>query len=135
MLEEGWPPCPEQGGQNDPRNGEAVSHSIALQRSLGGIHVLQELVKLFLDECPVRLSAIRRAIRAKDAASLHSTALNLREAINQFGPSHAAEVVSRLETIALAHEWIAVDDAYHCLEKAIHRLQPVIAALALEPSP
>ncbi len=133
MQEEARPPCPAQGRPVEEVNGELVDRAAILARASGNTHVIQEMVKLFLSECPERLCESRTKIHAKDAAGVQVTARALHDAISQFGECDASELVAKVQAFALAHEWAAADETYRGLEKAIHRLESAIAALALDP--
>jgi hypothetical protein len=134
MSEEARPASSELSGHEHVGNGELLDRSAAFERAGGNVHVLQERVKLFLAECPQLLGDIRRNISSQDAASLRANSDRLRETVNQFGPCHAAVIAANLGRVAMANDWAAAENAFRGLEKAIQRLQPVIAALALDPS-
>jgi hypothetical protein len=128
MREEDQPPCSEQGALRNGLNGEAITR-------FGNIHVLQEVVKLFLSEGPERLQQIRQAIGHKDAAALRTAADALHAALGHFGRSPAMDFAAKLPSLGNQGDWISADEVYRRLDTAIHQLQPLIVAMAIEPAP
>jgi HPt (histidine-containing phosphotransfer) domain-containing protein len=134
MREEDRPARAKPGWPRRVASADTLDRSAVLGGACGNIHLLQELVKLFLAECPQMLGTLRDSIRRGDAAALRSAAQSLHEATSQFGPSYAAQVAHRLETMGASGDLTGAADTYYSLDKAVHQLQSSLAALALEPA-
>ena len=134
MREEDWTPCSEQGVPVTKSNGETAAGYGFLNGHFNNIHVLQEVVKLFLSETPERLNVIRQSLRRKDAAMLRNAAEALHDSAVDFGPNPAAEAAAKLATLGERGDWSGAEEAYRQLDNALHQLQPLIAARAIEPA-
>jgi hypothetical protein len=135
MREEDRPPCSEQGTPIGSPEDDDLARGPWRNRPPENIHVFKEKVKLFLSECPQRLAEIRDCINRKDPGDLHIALQKLHESVCQFGPSHATETASKVAALADNGDWSAADDAYHGLHKAMHKLMPMVAALAIDAPP
>jgi HPt (histidine-containing phosphotransfer) domain-containing protein len=62
----------------------------------GDLELLQEIGTLFLQECPVAIGELRKAVTARDAAGIASTAHALKGSISPFGTGPAYQAAIRL---------------------------------------
>jgi len=70
----------------------------ALDRRTGGDQELAvELIRLFLEDCPARMKAIRDAIGTGDKDALRTSAHALKGAASYFSASHVFDAAARLE--------------------------------------
>jgi PAS domain S-box-containing protein len=78
----------------------AVDRAAALQCTAGDEELLCELAGLFVQECPLQLDALNRAISAGDATAVRRVAHTIKGAVCNFGARAAVEVAQRIETLA-----------------------------------
>jgi two-component system sensor histidine kinase/response regulator len=72
----------------------------ALDRHTAGDRDLRlEVVRMFLEDCPVRLEAIRAAVRDGDAAGVRSNAHALRGAAGFLSATFVVDATAHLEVI------------------------------------
>jgi HPt (histidine-containing phosphotransfer) domain-containing protein len=72
----------------------------ALDRNTAGDRELRlEVVRMFLEDCPVRLEAIRTAVRDGDLARLRSNAHALRGAAGFLSATFVVDATAQLEAI------------------------------------
>jgi two-component system sensor histidine kinase/response regulator len=116
-----------------PTTGEAVSTEYDLEAALAVVEgdraLLVEMVKLFLEESPRQLAALRQAIDSRDASSVTLYAHALKGPLNSLSATSAADAAWHLEQLGRAGEQDRFADAYTALEREIDSLQPVFAVL------
>ena len=112
----------------DPSERPVFDLEAALARVEGDRSLLQELIKIFLEDAPRQLAEIREAIAAKDARRLNRAAHSLGGAIANFeaGPAHEAAV--RLERISASPDIAGAADAAAELERTLERLRRELLA-------
>jgi two-component system, sensor histidine kinase and response regulator len=84
-----------QAGSAPP--GSIVDRSSLLARVGGDEALLAELSRLFVQECPDRLHAVRQAVEGHDSERLWRAAHQLCGALALFGAEAAVEAARRLE--------------------------------------
>ena len=90
----------EQGSEGDVSVPPAAIDAAGLLARVGGDQdLMRDVVRLFLEDCPVRLAAIRAAIIAGDMDGLRSAAHALRGAAGTLSASGLVEAASVLERI------------------------------------
>src|SRR6266853_4215753 len=98
----------------------------AFERQTGGdLHLRREIIEMFLEDCPVRVAAIRAAVEQRDAAALASSAHSRKGAGGYLSAIAAREAASSLEQIGREGR---MDDA----EAALARLDAAVAELIPE---
>ena len=97
------------------------------------MELLREAVQDFLDECPKRLAALRRALECGDCQAVSRLAHALKGSVGNFAARHAVDAAQRLETIGREGEIGGGIDAFAELDKAIERLKPALLALPQSP--
>ena len=102
----------------------------ALARVEGDQQLLQELVRVFLDDCPRLLADIRAAAAAGDAARLARAAHSFRGAVGNFAASVAEEAGLRLEQIGSGGDMSRAGGAVAELEQALQHLRAALLAAA-----
>jgi HPt (histidine-containing phosphotransfer) domain-containing protein len=107
-----------------------LDQALALERVGGDTELLQEVARLFLDDCPNSMAMIRSAIKANDAKALERAAHNLTGAVANFGAEATVHAALRLEEIGRAGRMDQVETAFQTLEAALARLTPELTALA-----
>jgi two-component system, sensor histidine kinase and response regulator len=130
---------PDRRSPNAPRNANAGAGSreaavfdreAALTRVDGDLALLQELIRIFLDDFPRQLAEIRQAIAAKDASRLSRAAHSLGGAVGNFGAEPAHEAALRLEATSARADMPHAAAAATDLEQALERLRPALLAVS-----
>ena len=102
-----------------------------LERTSGSAEIAAEVMRLFLDDCPVRLSAIEAAVRGGDAEELRLAAHALKGAagnLSATGTCQAADALERIgaegrmDAAAAAWEHLSIE-AGRLLEDLTRRLE------------
>ena len=102
----------------------AAARQAALLARVGGKpKLLGSLVRLFLTDCPKKLSRIRRAIALHDGKMLASAAHALRGPVGLFfGHDETALITRKLETMGRRGDLAGASEAYADLERNLLRL-------------
>ncbi|HWZ97072.1 MAG TPA: response regulator [Candidatus Dormibacteraeota bacterium] len=101
-----------------------------LARMDGSYEVCAQIAEAFLAECPRLMSALRAALRRKDAAELASAAHALKGAISNFTGCTAFHSVVRLEQLAKeAHLQLAAE-VFKLLEREVSELLQALKSFA-----
>jgi two-component system sensor histidine kinase/response regulator len=85
---------------NKPSHQPSVDRALLLERVDGDLSFLQELVDTFMEELPVRLNDLHRAIRRQDTDALHRAAHAFKGSLGNFGESQALHAVTTLENLS-----------------------------------
>jgi two-component system sensor histidine kinase/response regulator len=102
---------------------EAVlDRKAALARIDGDEALFADLAKLFRDESPRMLSAIRSAVAAKNADALHRAAHFLKGSVATFAAQAAFEAALKMERIARSKDLSDAESACVTLEQEVNRL-------------
>ena len=92
--------------------------------------LFEKMVRLFLEDCPARMRAMRRAIGAGDGEALREPAHALRGAAANFAAAPVVEAVQRLELQAKNGDLSQSLAAYDVLTREMQRLRRALAAPA-----
>jgi CheY-like chemotaxis protein len=96
VVEQDQPAAPPlENKDSNPRFDPAT----ALDRLGGDRQLFEEVVRLFLEDCPARLAAIKAAIEARDPEAIRSAAHALKGAAGNLSAQRLAEAASTLERI------------------------------------
>ena len=80
--------------------GTPVFDAAAFERQTGGdVRLRHEIVRMFLEDCPGRLSAVRAAVEQRDAQALTTTAHSLKGACAYLSAVAAREHAAHLEQL------------------------------------
>jgi HPt (histidine-containing phosphotransfer) domain-containing protein len=104
--------------------------SLLLDRFEGDAELLREVVGLFLNDCPARLSHVRDAVGQRDSATLAQAAHSLKGSVANFGADLAVAAAQRLELMGCAGDWAEVEQALTALETEIENLTSALQAFA-----
>jgi HPt (histidine-containing phosphotransfer) domain-containing protein len=77
------------------------------------------LARIFLDDLPVRLSAIQAGVEQRDAAALLAAAHALRGSVANFGATQAVEAALKLELMGKAGDLTGAPAAFADLQQAM----------------
>jgi PAS domain S-box-containing protein len=111
-----------------PPNDDELANMIS---SLGGDRTfLREIAAVFLNDAPRQLSAIRKALAAKDMMALVRIAHTFKGAVGNFGASQAVDAARTLETFGREGNVQGALGAYPGLEQAVARLEDKLRAVS-----
>jgi two-component system sensor histidine kinase/response regulator len=109
--------------------GPVLDREEALIRVGGDRQLLQELVEVFREECPVMMGEIRNAIQTGDAGKLKRMAHSLKSAVGTLGGKAAFELALRMEAMGREGDLGQAGATLPVLEQAIHQLQNALGPL------
>ena len=92
-----------------------------------------ELARIFLGDCPSRLSAIQAGVEGRDAVALLEAAHALRGSVANFGATRAVEAALKLELMGKAGDLTGAPIALADLQQAMAAFAGELDAVA-EPS-
>jgi HPt (histidine-containing phosphotransfer) domain-containing protein len=96
----------------------------------GNEALLQEMVPLFLEECPKLMARIRSAMTQGDMAELRRAAHTLKSSADVFAAKPLVDVALRLETMGRNGDLTHGEKAWADLEDVVSRLLPGLRAAA-----
>jgi len=91
--------------------------------------LLQELVDIFLKDCPQRLEAIRQAVCSRDAEALAAAAHSLKGSVGTFAAPAVYEACWTLEQLARERDFDRMQTALEELEAKLAAILPGMEAL------
>ena len=77
----------------------AVDRDLLMERLGGDEELLIDVVRIFLDDCPVRLAAIKAAVDSRDAERIRTTAHALKGAAANLSAQGLFEAAGMLERL------------------------------------
>ena len=95
---------------------------------------MSELARLFLDDLPQQMEAIRRAVDGKQEHELERLAHRLKTSVGNFAAKPAFEAAFCLEKIGRQADLTEAPQALNALEHEIQRLQTALESWAHNPS-
>jgi HPt (histidine-containing phosphotransfer) domain-containing protein len=106
----------------------------AFHRQVGGDRALAvEILHMFLEDCPVRMAAIRAAVERADAKDIQTTAHALKGASLYLTAVFVVEAAARLERIGREERVAEAAAALEQLDAAVAQVMPELRRAALEP--
>jgi HPt (histidine-containing phosphotransfer) domain-containing protein len=111
---------------------ERVGHldkALALSRAGGDEELLRELAALFLDDYPLTLEELRKAIAAGSATDIEHHAHSLKGSVSNFGASEVVAAALSLEEKGRHHNLTETPAVLHRLESALAALKPELQSL------
>jgi two-component system, sensor histidine kinase and response regulator len=114
---------------------KTLEGSALLERFGGDRELLGELARIFLDDYPRRMSAIKAGVEQRDAASLQEAAHALRGSVANFGATQAVDAALRLEMMGRGWNLTGVDEAFADLQLTMEKLNTELGALGGARSP
>jgi len=109
-------------------DGEAFGRQVGGDRALG-----IEILHMFLEDCPVRVAAIRAAVERGDAKEIQTTAHALKGAAGYLTAAFVVEAAARLERIGREGRVAEAAAALEELDAAVAQVVPELRKAALEP--
>ena len=107
----------------------ALDTTSLTDRFEGDVEMLSQLSEVFLEEYPRQLSAVREAVRGRDAAALARSSHMLKGSVGIFGAEHAAELAEHLESSGRTADLAHVDEEYRSLEGHVVHLAQLLTTL------
>jgi CheY-like chemotaxis protein len=105
-----------------------VNWHAALERVGGSPEFLQEIVALFLQECPRMLGEVQEALASRNARLLRRAAHTVKGTVDSLGAQVAVAPAQLLEMMGKQGTWDGAEDAWAELQRDIDRLLPVLRA-------
>jgi HPt (histidine-containing phosphotransfer) domain-containing protein len=94
-----------------------------LERSLDGDQTLvREIVKIFLDDCPLQMAAIKAAVDARDAVQIRTAAHALKGSAGYLRATLVFEAARKLEAVGREGELATIDTLHQRLVAEMTRL-------------
>jgi PAS domain S-box-containing protein len=106
-----------------------------LERAGGDAELLQEIIALFLNDCPALLSEIRNAYQQRDPERLERAAHTLKGSVSNFAAEGAVNAALALENIGRNRDLSDTAAAIMHLEKEIERVREELIILDKETGP
>ena len=126
-------PCAEVAESNEvetPRPAAEpqgrVDWPVALDRLQGNRRLLDELLTVFLEECPRMLADLQRAHREGNTERLRRAAHTLQGMVRYFEARAAAGLASRVEQMVAAGQTEGLDEAIGVLQMELEYLLPEV---------
>ena len=106
-----------------------------LERVDGDVALLQELVTMFLEDCPRMMAEIEDAVGRADAGAVSRAAHALKGSIGNFASGGPFEAARQLEELGREGTVAGLNDAWVALRDAVARFQPALVELAGQTGP
>ena len=105
------------GPSNAPAGPVAFNQTELLERLGGDTDLLKDVIRLFLEDGPRRLAAVKAAVDARDAEGIRSTAHALRGAAGTLSAGALAEAAHVVERLGADSRLDAAEAAFRVLAK------------------
>jgi HPt (histidine-containing phosphotransfer) domain-containing protein len=112
---------------------QILDPAAALNRALGNVTFLRELIDVFAEEEPRMMAAIGAAIGQGDAKGLRYSAHALKGTVANFFAPGAIAAAARLEAMGRAGDLAGVAEGYAALEEEMRRLRRALRKLVSPP--
>jgi len=126
---------PAKAAASSPEVEPALSDELdeTIVRSLMSVDddgtLMDEIVATFARIAPVRIAALRKAVRAGDAAALERAAHSFLGSCGNLGCRRMAELCARLEVLGRAGSTAGAAETVHEIEAAYAAIKPALLAL------
>jgi HPt (histidine-containing phosphotransfer) domain-containing protein len=112
----------------------AVFDGAAFDRQTGGDRALAlEILHLFLEECPLRVAAIRAAVQQGDAQGIRAASHRLKGSAGYLRAAFVVDAAARLELIGHEGRLAEAAAALEQLDDAVAQLVPELQRATLTP--
>jgi two-component system sensor histidine kinase/response regulator len=110
-----------------------VNREVLLASVEEDLDFLREVIELFLEDYPGRLTGIREAVWGKEGEKLERAAHGLKGGLGSLHAEAAQAAALQLEQMGRTGELAEADKALAVLEQELDRLRPALLQLATEP--
>ena len=124
----------DEGAEIDPR-AAVFDRREALDRLDGDLEIVQEVVRIFLDELPAMLAAIADSVSARDPLKLERAAHSLKGSAGSLAARRAFAAALRLELIVRDNRLDDIEAAHADLLREIEPLEKEMEAFLAEALP
>ena len=112
--------------------GRQVFDRATFDRQLGGDRALGlQILQMFIEDCPERVAAIKRAVEEGDAGGLQTAAHTLKGSAGYLAAAFVVEAAVELERIGRESRLADAPSAVKQLEEAVAQLMPEIERATL----
>jgi HPt (histidine-containing phosphotransfer) domain-containing protein len=118
---------PAPPSSEDPE--QIFDRSACLARVDGDEDLLGELAKIFLDECPAQLAAVREAVARGDCQTVERTAHALKGAVGNFAAHFVFDRAECLEIQGCLGDLTQAPETLLELERGLELLKPALEKL------
>ncbi len=95
-------------------------------RELGDASLLAELVELFVDETPSRLTALRDAVEGKDAGAVEQTVHTLKGSCSNMGAWRMANLCAKLQELSRSGDLTPAPELLDQLQAEFDRVRATL---------
>ena len=121
-------PAPAMATDPVPSPVAVIDLKEALQR-MGDQETLEELARLFIEECPKLMEQIRQSLAASDGIGLERSAHSLQGSSASLGAPGISRASEELQKLARAGHWVAGRSVFANLEREIAALYSQLSTL------
>jgi two-component system sensor histidine kinase/response regulator len=114
---------------------DKLDRNAILERVEGDEQLLEEIVQLFIEDCPRLVGQMKDSLREQNAAGLRLAAHTLKGSLGYFEPSRACVLAHELEILGRDGKLEDAAPVYQALVAMIEELQPLLADLIKKPAP
>lgn len=112
---------------------DSLNMESVLQRVGGDEKLLRQMIRTFLRETPVRMTAIKKALQRKNGGDLTSVAHALKGSVSIFGAWRAIQQTQSLQDLGRLNDLQEANRIYGFLEEEIAKLQQNLRGYAKLP--
>jgi two-component system, sensor histidine kinase and response regulator len=113
---------------------EQLDRAAILERVEGDEDLLEEIVQLFIEDCPRLVGQMQDSLREKNAAGLRLAAHTLKGSLGYFGPSQACALACELEVLGRDGDLEQAAPIQEALIAKLSELQPALESLIRKPA-
>jgi two-component system, sensor histidine kinase and response regulator len=114
---------------------DRLDRTAILERVEGDEQLLEEIIHLFIEDCPRLVRQMQDSLREQNAAGLRLAAHTLKGSLGYFGPSQACILAHELEVLGRDGNLEQAAPVYQSLVTKLDELQPLLADLNKRPTP
>ena len=113
---------------------EQLDRGAILERVEGDEDLLEEIVQLFIEDCPRLIGQMQDSLRDSNAAGLRLAAHTLKGSLSYFGPSQACALACELEILGRDDRLERAAPIHEALVAKLNELQSALAGLIRNPA-
>ena len=114
--------CGEPVARSEPPQPPAFNRTELIERLGGDVDLFKEVIRLFLEDCPQRLAAIKQAVDQENAELIRTTAHALKGAAGTLSARRVFEAAQTLERLGADARLEPVHAAWRTLAKEVAEL-------------